>query len=81
MFKKIFILPIKIYQWVLSPILGPTCRFQPTCSHYMIGAINEWGVFKGIYLGTKRILKCHPWGPSGPDPVPQNSKLKKKHTE
>ena len=70
--KKIFILPIRFYQYSISPLLGPKCRFNPTCSHYMIGAIEEWGVLKGIWLGLKRIGKCHPWGPHGYDPVPQN---------
>ena len=68
--KQIFILPIKVYQYTISPMLGQKCRYQPTCSSYMIQAIEEWGVFKGIYLGTKRILRCHPWGGSGHDPVP-----------
>lgn len=54
-------------------MLGPSCRFQPTCSAYMIGAINEWGVIKGTFLGLKRICKCHPWGPHGHDPVPPRS--------
>lgn len=72
MLRKIFILPIRIYQWTLSPLLGPNkCRFQPTCSHYAIEAIEEWGPLKGIYLAGRRILKCHPWGPWGPDPVPR----------
>ena len=71
--KKIFILPIKFYQYAISPLLGPSCRFEPTCSHYMIQAIEEWGIFKGIWLGTKRILKCHPWGPHGHDPVPKKT--------
>ena len=74
MLKKVFILPIRFYQIFISPMLGPNCRFQPTCSHYMIGAIEEWGIFKGIYLGLKRIFKCHPWGPSGPDPVPKRTR-------
>jgi len=69
--KTIFIFPVKLYQKLLSPLLGANCRFQPTCSHYMIGAIEEWGVIKGIWLGIKRIGKCHPWGPFGPDPVPK----------
>ncbi|MFT4758562.1 MAG: putative membrane protein insertion efficiency factor [Paraglaciecola sp.] len=73
MLKKLFILPIRFYQIAISPLLGPNCRFKPTCSHYMVGAIQEWGVFKGIYLGTKRILKCHPWGPTGFDPVPKKA--------
>lgn len=73
MLRKLFILPIRLYQLMLSPLLGPNkCRFQPTCSHYAIEAIEEWGIFKGTWLGVKRILKCHPWGPFGPDPVPKN---------
>lgn len=72
-------LPIKFYQYAISPMLGPKCRFQPTCSHYMVGAIDEWGAIKGVWLGLKRILKCHPWGPSGHDPVPlKNEKNDKK---
>ncbi|WP_236980126.1 membrane protein insertion efficiency factor YidD [Membranihabitans maritimus] len=73
MIKKILILPIRIYQIVISPLLGQNCRFTPTCSHYMIQAIEEWGPFKGIYLGIKRISKCHPWGPHGHDPVPKKN--------
>lgn len=72
MIKKIFILPIKLYQWFISPMLGQNCRHTPTCSQYTIEAINEWGVLKGIYLGAKRLSKCHPWGTSGYDPVPKN---------
>lgn len=71
--KKVFILPVRLYQIVLSPILGKNCRFQPTCSQYMIEAISEWGPLKGIYLGVRRIGKCHPWGPHGHDPVPKNT--------
>lgn len=70
--RKIAILPIRFYQVAISPLLGPKCRFQPTCSHYMVEAIEEWGVLKGIWLGMKRIFKCHPWGPWGHDPVPKN---------
>jgi putative membrane protein insertion efficiency factor len=75
--KKIVIFPIRIYQWTLSPLLGPNkCRYQPTCSHYMVGAIEEWGIFRGVWLGLKRILSCHPWGGHGYDPVPTNPKRK-----
>jgi putative membrane protein insertion efficiency factor len=76
--KKIFILPIRFYQSFISPMMGPSCRFQPTCSHYMVGAIMEWGIFKGTWLGLKRIFKCHPWGSHGHDPVPENPKRQKK---
>lgn len=68
----VLIIPVKLYQWIISPILPQSCRYNPTCSHYMIEAIKEWGPFKGVYLGTKRILSCHPWGGSGNDPVPEN---------
>lgn len=74
MFKKLFIWPIRLYQLTLSPLLGSSkCRFQPTCSHYAIQAIEEWGVLKGGYLAARRILKCHPWGPWGYDPVPKRT--------
>jgi len=69
--NAIFIFPVKIYQWIISPILPNSCRYEPTCSNYAIEAIKEWGPIKGIYLGTKRILSCHPWGGSGYDPVPK----------
>ena len=72
--KKIFslllIIPIKIYQTIISPLLGPSCRFTPTCSQYAVEAIQKYGPFKGSWLSFKRILKCHPWGGSGYDPVP-----------
>jgi putative membrane protein insertion efficiency factor len=66
----IFILPIKMYQILLSPLIGPSCRFNPTCSHYAIQAITKYGALKGLYLALKRIIRCHPWGESGNDPVP-----------
>ncbi|MCB0479255.1 MAG: membrane protein insertion efficiency factor YidD [Crocinitomicaceae bacterium] len=70
----IFILPVKIYQWIISPIFPQSCRFDPTCSNYMIEAIKVWGPIKGLYLGFRRIGKCHPWGGHGHDPVPQRKK-------
>tara|TARA_Y100001980_G_C14554112_1_gene340261 strand:+ start:220 stop:429 length:210 start_codon:yes stop_codon:yes gene_type:complete len=69
MIKLFFIIPIKIYQLLLSPLVGKSCRFEPTCSSYSIESINKHGVLKGISLSLKRILKCHPWGDSGYDPV------------
>tara|TARA_X000000368_G_scaffold369587_1_gene318228 strand:+ start:861 stop:1082 length:222 start_codon:yes stop_codon:yes gene_type:complete len=69
--KKIIVYLIKIYQITLSPLLGSNCRFQPTCSQYMIEAINQHGIIKGLDLGLKRISKCHPWGSRGYDPVPK----------
>jgi len=71
MIKKLFILPIKFYRLAISPMLAPRCRYQPTCSHYAVEAIEKWGVFKGIWLAIKPISRCHPWGGSGYDPVPE----------
>ncbi|HOJ90025.1 MAG TPA: membrane protein insertion efficiency factor YidD [Saprospiraceae bacterium] len=67
----LLIFPIKCYQWLISPLLGKNCRFEPTCSNYMIQALKEWGIFKGSWLGLKRISRCHPWGSFGEDPVPK----------
>ncbi|UMY64380.1 MULTISPECIES: membrane protein insertion efficiency factor YidD [unclassified Flavobacterium] len=61
---------VRVYQWVLSPLLPSSCRFAPTCSSYMIGALQTHGLLKGLRLGIWRILRCHPWGGSGYDPVP-----------
>lgn len=61
---------IKLYQWTISPLFPSACRFQPTCSRYTIGAIEKHGLLKGIWLGARRIIRCHPWGGSGYDPVP-----------
>ncbi|HYG18371.1 MAG TPA: membrane protein insertion efficiency factor YidD [Ohtaekwangia sp.] len=74
MLKKIFILPIRLYQLSISPLLGTHCRHMPSCSQYTIEAILEWGVIKGIWLGIKRISRCHPWGTSGHDPVPKKTR-------
>ncbi|WP_084546042.1 membrane protein insertion efficiency factor YidD [Marinomonas profundimaris] len=70
MLKKIFILLVKGYQFLISPLLGNNCRFYPSCSQYMIQAIERFGVIKGVYLGVKRLSKCHPWHEGGMDPVP-----------
>ena len=66
----LLILPIKLYQWFLSPILGASCRYTPTCSAYTIEALKKHGPFKGTYLSLKRIISCNPWGGHGHDPVP-----------
>jgi putative membrane protein insertion efficiency factor len=67
---SLFLFLIKLYQWFLSPILGASCRFNPTCSQYGIEAIKKYGPFKGGWLTIKRIGRCHPWGSHGYDPVP-----------
>ena len=71
MIKKPFIFIIRLYQICLSPYLGKNCRFLPTCSEYAIQAIESHGIFKGIYLSSKRILKCHPFHDGGVDEVPK----------
>lgn len=63
-------LPIHFYQIGISPLFPPTCRFTPTCSTYALQALRKYGPFKGTYLAVRRILRCHPWGKSGYDPVP-----------
>jgi hypothetical protein len=67
---KFFILLIRIYQYTISPLLPPSCRYVPTCSAYGVEAITKYGPFKGGWLTIKRISKCNPWGGSGYDPVP-----------
>ena len=71
--KKILIKVINLYKLIVSPYLGNNCRYLPTCSQYFIDSLNEYGVLKGILMGTKRILKCHPikflGGGEGFDPV------------
>jgi putative membrane protein insertion efficiency factor len=69
----LIIVLVRIYQYGISPYFPDSCRYQPTCSQYMVESIKEWGVIKGTWLGLKRLAKCHPWGGHGWDPV------KKKH--
>lgn len=61
---------IRVYQWTLSPLLGPACRFEPTCSVYASQAIETHGPLRGIQLGLRRFSRCHPFGGHGYDPVP-----------
>ncbi len=72
--ENVLILLVKFYQAAISPLLGASCRYHPTCSQYSIDAIREWGPFKGTWLAMKRISSCHPWGGSGYDPVPTKNK-------
>ncbi|HDQ46258.1 MAG TPA: membrane protein insertion efficiency factor YidD [bacterium] len=65
-----FIRPIRGYQKWISPLLPASCRFDPTCSEYLIQAIEKLGVMRGLIVGVRRIFKCHPFHPGGYDPVP-----------
>lgn len=66
----LLILPIRIYQRCISPITPPSCRFTPTCSQYAVEALRKHGPIRGTWLAIRRILRCHPWGGHGYDPVP-----------
>lgn len=69
--------PIHIYRVILSPWLGSNCRYQPSCSAYGLEALKKHGAVKGGYLALRRIFRCHPWGQSGYDPVPDKAPVKK----
>jgi len=66
----LLLIPVKLYQWFISPVIGASCRYTPSCSAYTIEALKKHGPFKGLYLSIKRILSCNPWGGHGHDPVP-----------
>lgn len=66
----LLLLPIRFYQTAISPLTPPSCRFVPTCSEYAKEAITKHGPAKGLWLALRRLLRCHPWGGSGYDPVP-----------
>jgi uncharacterized protein len=59
---------IRVYQFTISPLLGPACRFEPTCSRYMIEAVRKYGLIQGFWKGLVRFSRCHPWHPGGVDP-------------
>ena len=71
--SSLLILFIRAYQVVLSPHLGCCCRFEPSCSNYAIEALHVHGPFRGAWLAARRLARCHPFGPSGFDPVPPKS--------
>lgn len=65
---KLLVGMVRAYQLLISPWLGPVCRYEPSCSHYMIGAVHKYGVVRGAWRGLKRIARCHPWHAGGYDP-------------
>ena len=74
-YKKIILFPVYVYKFVISPLLPHTCIFVPTCSNYMIKAVEDFGIFKGTWIGLKRLFRCVPWQKKrGYDPVPINIK-------
>ena len=68
--KRLLLLPVYFYRYCISPFLPPRCIYTPTCSSYMIEAVEKHGAFRGVILGVKRILRCHPWAKGCYDPVP-----------
>ncbi len=69
-FRFILLIPIQFYQLCISPLTPASCRYVPSCSQYAVEAINKYGPLKGAWLTIKRLLRCHPWGGHGYDPVP-----------
>ena len=73
-FTNLLIKLIKIYKYLISPFIGPSCRYLPTCSEYSIEALKKFGLIKGTIVSIKRILSCHPWGKGGFDPIEKQTK-------
>ncbi|MDK9558318.1 membrane protein insertion efficiency factor YidD [Marinobacter sp. M216] len=68
--RKLLLLPIRLYQYAISPLMASHCRHTPTCSQYAVEAISHHGAGKGLFLAVRRLLRCHPWAEGGYDPVP-----------
>ncbi|MGB9642842.1 MAG: membrane protein insertion efficiency factor YidD [Candidatus Ratteibacteria bacterium] len=71
--SKLVIFFVRIYQTIISPVLGHNCRFYPSCSNYLIEAVEQFGITKGLLLSLRRIIKCHPFHPGGHDPIPRRN--------
>jgi len=70
MTRELVVLPVRAYQYCISPLLPAACRFYPSCSSYVLQAILRHGIIAGAWLGLRRLARCHPWSPGGYDPVP-----------
>lgn len=68
--RSLALVPLRFYKRFVSPLLPPMCRFDPTCSIYMMQAIEKHGTLRGVWLGVRRLARCHPFNPGGWDPVP-----------
>jgi hypothetical protein len=67
---RILLFLVKAYQYLISPMLGPSCRYTPTCSEYAVQALKKYGALKGVWMSVKRVGRCHPWHDGGYDPLP-----------
>lgn len=81
MMKRVLLMWIRLYQLTLSRLLGPSCRFEPSCSHYTATCIDRFGAARGTWLGVKRICRCHPFNPGGFDPAPKRIGIESTTTE
>jgi putative membrane protein insertion efficiency factor len=72
--RNVCVLILRAYRAVISPLYGDVCRYYPTCSHYALQAIQRYGVVRGVWMGTRRIARCHPWAEGGIDDVPARSR-------
>lgn len=72
--KALALKAIIVYQRCVSPLIPPSCRYYPSCSHYTHEAIQRWGLFHGFWLGVGRVLRCNPWATGGMDPVPRQNR-------
>jgi len=74
--RKILVAPIRVYQWLISPLLGDTCKYYPSCSEYAAQAIERFGILRGLVLAAWRLLRCNPWSHGGFDPVEEQRLFK-----
>ena len=78
--REAVVLVLRLYQLTLSPMLGPVCRFAPSCSSYAVTAVRRYGVLHGGWLTARRLLRCHPWNDGGWDPVPERGQRHRRTT-
>jgi len=76
---QILAMPVRLYQALISPLMGPRCRYLPTCSDYALEALAHHGAVRGAWLALRRLARCHPWGGHGFDPVPENAPHDRRH--
>jgi putative membrane protein insertion efficiency factor len=77
--KRLLLGLVRFYQYLISPLLGPRCRFHPSCSQYAVEALQQHGALRGSWLALRRLLRCHPWHPGGYDPVPPTHHCTQEH--